>query len=56
MTNEAAIGYMILACKALNIDPELIQRIDREMYLQMDKKTEEEAEKIYRTNYFYDGR
>lgn len=54
MTNEAAIGYMILACKALKLDNDLIQKIDREMYLQMDEKTEEEAEKMYRTNYFYD--
>ena len=54
MKNEAAIGYMILACKALNIDPEVIKKIDREMYMQMDEKTEDEAEKAYRSNYFYD--
>lgn len=44
MTNEQAIGYMLLACKEVGLRKDTIRRIYREMYYQFDMKTEEEAE------------
>ena len=52
MTNESAIGYMILAAKALDIAVEDIRKIAQEMQSQMDFKTEECAEKAYKSFWF----
>ena len=50
MTNEAAIGYMILAAKDLDLNKEIIRQLEQNMKYFMDRKTEEEAEKVY-TNF-----
>jgi hypothetical protein len=47
MTNSEAIGYMILAGKALEINPKIIKRFEAEMKYQMDMKGEEQAQKTY---------
>lgn len=47
MTNGAAIGYMILAAKNLNLERDLIRQLEKEMVHVMDFWTEEEAEEIY---------
>lgn len=47
MNNGQAIGYMILACKALDLSRETIKQIETEMVYQMDMETEERAEKEY---------
>jgi len=51
MTNAAAIGYMILAAKALKLDKETIKQLEANMEHFMDMRTEEEAEETY--NNFY---
>jgi Holliday junction resolvasome RuvABC DNA-binding subunit len=48
MTNEAAIGYAILALKELGYSEEEIRKIEKEMLYFMDMKTEEEAHEVYR--------
>ena len=48
MTNEAAIGYMILAARSLGLDQEMINGLEEEMAEMMDLKTEEEAKRTYR--------
>lgn len=48
MTNEAAIGYMILAAKDLRLDKEIISQLVENMRYFMDVDTESEAEKAYR--------
>jgi len=50
MTNSAAIGYMILAAKRLEIDFQTIKQLQFEMYEQMDEHTEKEAEDAYYKN------
>jgi hypothetical protein len=50
MTNAAAIGYMILAAKRADIDPELIEVLVHLMVQEMDLTTEEEAEQAYKSN------
>ena len=50
MSNDAAIGYMILAAQKLGMDPEQIRKLDSMMYAMMDMKTEDEAEEAYRNN------
>lgn len=47
MTNSEAIGYMILAGKALEIDQDIIKALEHEMKYQMDMKSEEQAQKVY---------
>jgi hypothetical protein len=47
MTNGEAIGYMILAGKALRIDPKIIKQFKVEMKYQMDMKSEPQAKKTY---------
>jgi hypothetical protein len=47
MNNATAIGYMILAAQAVGVDKDIIDRIAREMYSEMDFVTEEDAEKVY---------
>jgi hypothetical protein len=52
MTNQAAIGYMILAAKRLQqrgepISKELISELKDMMRSMMDMKTEWEAERAY---------
>lgn len=47
MTNGSAIGYAILALKALGFQDEEIRKIESEMRYQMDMKTEDEAEEAY---------
>lgn len=48
MTNQAAIGYAILAAKRLNLAPIVIKAVEEAMYREMDERTEEEAEEAYR--------
>lgn len=43
MDNKQAIGYMLLACKEVGLEREIVKKLYREMYLQFDLKTEEEA-------------
>jgi hypothetical protein len=51
MNNSAAIGYMIIAAKEwLDLDSNLIKRLERAMYEAMDEYTEYEAEEAYRSN------
>jgi hypothetical protein len=38
MTNGEAIGYMILAGKALRIDPRIIKQFETEMKYQMGRR------------------
>lgn len=47
MTNQAAIGYMILAMQRKGCE-EQIREIEGSMLYMMDMKTEEEAAKAYR--------
>lgn len=44
MDNRQALGYMLLACKELNMSKEETNKIYGAMYYQFDFKTEEEAE------------
>ena len=44
MDNRQALGYMLLACKDLQLDKETVRKLNRAMYVQFDLKTEEEAE------------
>ena len=48
MTNEAAIGYMILAAKDLGLDKKVINQLEDNMKYFMDLKTVSEAEKAYK--------
>jgi hypothetical protein len=48
MNNKAAIGYAIIAAKALEMTDKQIKYLVREMEHQMDVKTEDQAEKAYR--------
>lgn len=50
MTNEACLGYMILAAKAHKFSHVDISWLIDEMKIQMDEKTEEEAEQVYKSN------
>lgn len=52
MTNEQAIGYMLLACKDVGLRKDTIRQIYRAMYYQFDMKTEEEAEEKGHDWYF----
>jgi hypothetical protein len=47
MTNSEAMGYMILAGKALEFDLKIIKQLEAEMKYQMDMKGEEQARKAY---------
>ncbi len=47
MTNEAAIGYMIIAAKAALLDEETIELLERLMTSEMDITAEEEAEEAW---------
>lgn len=53
MDNRQALGYMLLACKRLNLDKEQVQELFREMHTEFDFKTEEEAEEMG-FKYYYD--
>lgn len=48
MTNQAALGYMILAAKRKGYTEEQIRELEGAMLYMMDMKTEDEAEKAYR--------
>lgn len=48
MNNSVATGYMILAAKIVGLPEKEIKAIEREMQRQMDFKTENEAEEMYR--------
>lgn len=50
MNNAAAIGYAILAAKRADFDYELIKVLENLMRIEMDFKTEAEAEEAYRNN------
>jgi uncharacterized membrane protein YqiK len=52
MTNNAAVGYMIMSAKALKIDQEMIEALELVMEEMMDLYTESEAEEVYRTGAF----
>jgi DUF438 domain-containing protein len=47
MNNSAAIGYVIMAAKNLDMDKETIKQLESEMKYCMDMKDEEQAEKVY---------
>lgn len=47
MNNASAIGYMIMAMKALGYDEYKIKDMEQEMKHKMDMCTEGYAEKIY---------
>ncbi len=49
MNNSAAIGYMILAAKALGWDKLEIKKLDLAMKSEMDFTTEDKAEEVYRS-------
>lgn len=48
MTNEAAIGYAIIAARWLELDHKTIQKLERAMIEAMDEVTEDAAEGEYR--------
>ena len=48
MDNSAALGYMILAAKAVGIPVETIRELESAMTQKMDFLTEEQATKAYR--------
>lgn len=45
MDNRQALGYMLLACKKLNMSKEEARKLYAQMYQAFDFYTEEEAEK-----------
>ncbi len=45
MDNEQALGYLLSACKSLNLKKDFVRRLKNEMIFQFDVKTPEEAEK-----------
>lgn len=47
MNNGEAIGYMILAAKALGLDDKTIKKMERELIDQMDMKSEKQAHTAY---------
>lgn len=47
MTNNQAIGYMILAAKDMGMNEDEIKQLEAGMKYQMDRKTEEQAERVY---------
>lgn len=50
MNNSACIGYAILACKALGMTRDELQKLESAMHSILDRYTEEEAEDAYRNN------
>lgn len=48
MTNQEAIGYMILAMQRKGYSDEQIKEIERSMVYMMDMKTEAEAGEVFR--------
>jgi hypothetical protein len=48
MTNEAALGYMIIAARAAGLEEKIIKNLESEMQWAFDMKTESEAEESYR--------
>lgn len=44
MDNSEALGYMLLACKRVNLDYETVKKLYSEMHYLFDVKTESEAE------------
>jgi glycerol kinase len=50
MTNAAAIGYAILAAKAMGLTQKQLQDLEGKMRVEMDFVTEEEAEEAYKNN------
>lgn len=50
MNNSAAIGYMILAAKDIELDDETIQKLEQNMRYFMEWTTEEKAAETY-TNF-----
>jgi len=47
-SNQAALGYAILAAKELNYNHDEIKKLIGAIYYQFDMKTVDEAKKIYR--------
>lgn len=43
MDNDQALGYMLLACKELNLDKKMAKDLLKEMMYQFDVKIESEA-------------
>lgn len=48
MTNAAAIGYALLACKRLEFNKNELHELESMMYSIMDTISEGEAEEVYR--------
>jgi hypothetical protein len=48
VTNGAAIGYAILAAKAMGLTPKQISDLEGKMKVEMDFVTEDKAEEVYR--------
>lgn len=48
LSNEAAIGYAIIAAKKLGLAGDKLVQLEEEMKDAMDIYTEEEAEEVYR--------
>lgn len=46
MNTNQAVGFMLLACKNLNLDKETVKKLRNAMYQQFDLKTEVEAEEL----------
>ncbi|WP_154442579.1 hypothetical protein [Tissierella pigra] len=44
MDNYQAIGYMLLACKKVDLDKDTVKELYSNMWYMFDMKTEEEAE------------
>lgn len=50
MTNEACLGYAILAAKYIGLPEKTIKFLEEGMKTEMDFTTEEEEERAYRSN------
>lgn len=50
MNNSACLGYMILAAKYIGLPVKTIKLLEAGMRTEMDFTTEEQAEKVYKSN------
>jgi hypothetical protein len=48
VNNAAAIGYMILAVRAVHLTAEMEEKLEAAMLRAMDERTEEEAEEVFK--------
>jgi hypothetical protein len=49
MNNYSAIGFMIMAAKELDVPRASVEALEQMMVKAMDEKTEQEAEKAYKS-------